>query len=443
MESMYKELGINTKKSCMISFVGGGGKTSHMFTLAKELKNFGRVLVTTTTKIFLPSKDEYDNLIVLDNESNEIFNESIDGITLLAKEINSENKVVGVDKTILDDIYIKGLYKFILVEADGAKCKPLKAPKEGEPIIPSKTNINIGIIGFDALDKKVEDVCFRDDIFTSITGKSGKELVDDDSILSLINNKFGLFKNTPNKCKRFFIVSKCDTNLSENRAIVLLKKVMKTEDVDRVFISSIFEGKFKRICIDVCGIVMASGLSRRMGSNKLIMKVNDEPMVETVIKEATLSHLKKVIVVYNKDEVLNIIKNYHVDCIYNPSPETGQSISVKLGLNESDKEDYIGFMFFVSDQPFITSTLINKILSEFVEKVDNIVIPIYNGKNGTPVVFPSYLREEFKSLDGDNGGREIIRNSQKVTKLKIENARLGMDVDTPEVYDSLRRLNNE
>lgn len=433
----YKELGINPKKPYMITFVGGGGKTSHMFKLANELKRFGNVLVTTTTKILLPDENSYDYLFVLETDNLTV---NKNGVTLLAQNINENKKLSGVDKYFLDDLYEKKSFKFILIEADGAKEKPLKAPNDTEPIIPLNTNINIGIIGVDALDKKVEEVCFRENLFKNITKKDKDEIVDDNSILSLISHDKGLFKDTPKKCKKFFIISKCDNKENKERALKVLDRALSCSNIDRLFLSSVNNNFINRVFVDVCGIIMASGLSRRMGKNKLLMKVENESMIERIVKACVSSNLKKVIVVYNKIEVKEKIKGYNLELLYNKNPEVGQSMSIKLGLDRANRINPKGYMFLVGDQPFIQSKLINSLLSEFIENNENIIIPKYREKNGNPVVFPKGLSEKFNALQGDSGGREIIKKYDKIKYLKFEDDIQGFDIDTKEDYEHINDL---
>lgn len=429
---MYKTLGLNLKNKYMITFVGGGGKTSLMFSLAYNLKQFGSVLVTTTTRILFDGENRYDNLVMLDKNKDDLFNPK-EGITLLGDSVE-HGKVVGVSKKLLDDLYDKKLYDFILIEADGAKEKPIKACKEGEPIIPSKTNINIGVIGVEALDKTVDEICFRKDIFKNITGYNLEDIIDDKCIINLINQDKGLFKETPKDCKRFFVVNKCDDENTQTRANCLLRKVMKLTNVSRVFLSSTYNNIFSREYFNVSGIVMASGLSRRMGQNKLLMNVNGKPMIENIVEQCTLSHLKNVLVVYSKEEVKNIIKNYDVTLCYNSRSEVGQSESIKIGVEKSSEYNVEGYMFLVGDQPFLKSETINKLLSKFE---NSIVIPVYSGKNSSPVTFPSYLKEKFFSLKNDNGGREIIKQCENIVKVKIDNSNEGIDIDTLEEYEAI------
>lgn len=431
----YKEIGLNPKKPYMISFVGGGGKTSHMLRLANELKKFGNVLVTTTTKILIPEKKDYDNLVILENNNLETPEK---GITVLAKSINKDNKIVGVDKDYLDNLYSENRFQFILIEADGAKEKPLKAPNETEPIIPLKTNINIGIIGGDALDRKINAVCFREDIFNNITGKSSGDLVDDESIVKLLNHDKGLFKDTPKNAKRYFIISKCDDNSKRERARILLNKVLSCKNIDKVFLTSIHKNFIEAVSINVCGVIMGSGLSRRMGSNKLLMELQNESMIEKVVRESVSSHLKSVAVVYNKDEVRDKVEGNNIEIIYNKSPEVGQSMSIKVGLEGIHNSEAEGYMFLVGDQPLVDSRLINSLLNKFKENKDNIILPKYKGINGNPVIFPSILKDKLSSLSGDLGGREIIKGYGKVTYLDVESSLQGFDVDTKEDYQYIK-----
>ncbi|MEG0371291.1 MAG: selenium cofactor biosynthesis protein YqeC [Clostridium sp.] len=434
MFDMYKELGIDIEEKYMISFVGGGGKTSLMFSLANQLQRFGSDLVTTTTKIFCPKEDEYSALYLLDSVRIEDIDPIKNKITVIGQNINNDNKIIGLPKEVLDTIHGKGVFDFILVEADGAKGKPIKAPNVTEPIIPDKTNINIGVMGVDALDEDISSICFRYEIFSSITQNTTK--VDDESVISLINHPLGLFKGTPETCKRYLVINKCDNNQKIKRGRDLLKKVICKTQVDKVFVSSIHKGNFQSESLNVCGIVMASGMSKRMGQNKLIMKIENKSMIKRVTSQCVNSHLRDVIVVYNEDIVLRQVCSLPIKTAHNLSPEMGQSMSIKVGL-KSISDDYDGYMFLVGDQPFIDSKLINKLLNRFEMDKKSIVIPCYRDDKGTPVIFPSLYKKDLICIQGDSGGREIIKHCENISKVLIEDKNKGMDIDTIEEYISI------
>lgn len=125
-------------KKSLITMVGGGGKTTGLFLLAKQLENS---LITSTTKFYRPPLDETITLVKWPQCKGE------EGkIPLIYSQVEGE-KVVGIDVEAVEKLKSLSLYEHILCEGDGARMKPLKVWKEGEPVIPPSTShlvINIG-----------------------------------------------------------------------------------------------------------------------------------------------------------------------------------------------------------------------------------------------------------------------------------------------------------
>src|SRR5690554_2496949 len=147
---------------CVISIIGAGGKTSTMVALAKELADQGKkVLVTTTTHISIEQGERVQALIVeMDYErikgkiQSQI--DRADIICLVSHRVEG-NKYKGITKEWVDHLILEGYFDVIIVEADGAKGRSFKAPGELEPVIPRSTNINILIIGSDAIHKPITE----------------------------------------------------------------------------------------------------------------------------------------------------------------------------------------------------------------------------------------------------------------------------------------------
>lgn len=184
----------------------------------------------------------------------------------------------------------------------------------------------------------------------------------------------------------------------------------------------------------ITGIIMASGFSKRMGKDKLLLNINGETLLERVIKAVKGSNIDEIIMTYRNHDVKTIGDKYNLNVIYNSNAEEGQSSSIKVGINAA-KPYTDGYMFFVADQPFLTSDIINKIIDIFNRNNSMIVMPLYKDKKGNPVVFPSYLKEELLMLNGDVGGREVIMgNLDRVKYIKIDNFSAGQDIDTWDEY---------
>lgn len=244
----YKALNIDLTKKELICFVGGGGKTSSMLRLAKELKEIGKsILVTTTTKIYKPNEKDYDRLIVEPNQ--DIVwdgNQMLKGeITFLGQGISSENKLLGVNKEIIDDLFQKEKFDYILVECDGAKNKPIKAPAFHEPVIPPKAGIVVGVIGLDALNKRINnESVHRPNIFSEIVSGKINEKIDEHKVVNLITSKEGLFKGIPKRSNKYLFLNKAETE-SRFRYGYKIKELLKNNNsIDKIIIGSIINFKY-------------------------------------------------------------------------------------------------------------------------------------------------------------------------------------------------------
>lgn len=186
----------------------------------------------------------------------------------------------------------------------------------------------------------------------------------------------------------------------------------------------------------ITGIILASGFSNRMGRDKLLIDIDGEKIIERVIKASVDSNLDEVILVYRKEEVKEIGDKYNIRTVYNEVANLGQSQSLKLGVSEAT--DAKTYMFLVGDQPFLTSSLINRLIDEYNKSDLPILIPYYNGLRGMPMLISSIFKEELLKVTGDKGGREIVeKNIDKVKRVYIEEEKLGVDIDNQEDLNSL------
>ena len=187
----------------------------------------------------------------------------------------------------------------------------------------------------------------------------------------------------------------------------------------------------------ITGIIMASGFSRRMNKDKLTLNFGGELVIEKVIKAAKKSKLDEIILVYQNEFIRDIGQKNNIKTIFNPSPEKGQSESMKLGIKASNLNTE-AFMFIVGDQPLLDSKTINKIIETFNNSDKEIIVPTYNGKKGSPTMFSSKFRNRLLEIEGDRGGRIIIEESpHEVRYVPIDDYKVGLDIDTWDEYQHL------
>lgn len=184
----------------------------------------------------------------------------------------------------------------------------------------------------------------------------------------------------------------------------------------------------------ICAIVMASGFSKRMGKNKLLMKYNNKFLIEHTLNIINECDFERKILVTQYDEIKLLGENLGYDVVMNTSPNKGQSESIKLGVKNSPKCD--GYMFFVGDQPLLNKSDIEKLIEIFNEDKSYIVIPRYNNKQGNPVIYPSTYKEDILNLNGDKGGKSIIKSSHKVKYVNVSENTL-FDIDDIKDFNHL------
>lgn len=231
----------NIKKGDVVSIVGSGGKSTLLFQLAKELKNECRVLVSTSARILMPSKKDYDCLYT-DVESY-INNKKLkaNGITVISKSFNSiTNKMIGIDDGDLDSL-IKD-FDIVLLEADGSRNMPVKGWKNHEPPVLNNTNKTIGIIPANFINKKKDrNFIYGFDEFNILTDNC--EYINFEAIGKICSHKDGIFKNS--KGQLYLFLNKAETE-EEIYASKELSKYLKEKIVNNPFNFKISFGSLEK-----------------------------------------------------------------------------------------------------------------------------------------------------------------------------------------------------
>ncbi|MBV7272021.1 molybdenum cofactor cytidylyltransferase [Clostridiaceae bacterium UIB06] len=189
-------------------------------------------------------------------------------------------------------------------------------------------------------------------------------------------------------------------------------------------------------------IIMASGYSKRMGKDKLLMPFRDKLLAEYIMEKVISCNFYSSIIVSKDERILNIATKKGLKAVENKNAYKGQSESIKLGINSTPIAD--GYMFFTADQPLISIDTIKLLINTF-NKYDscNIVIPRIKNRRGNPVIFPKKLIGELMSLEGDNGGKNVInKHTEDIIFVDIKDEYELTDIDTYEDYKKLLAFND-
>ena len=158
----FLELSAPDKKN-HVAIVGGGGKTTILHALGEQLH--GRTILTCTTKMGFDQNKFLPIYLKPDHET--IGNISIGKPVMVWEEIEGQ-KAIGVDPSMCDRWFT--IVDHVIVEADGSRRLPFKAPAEFEPVIPSSSTLVISTIGADSLDQVISDCCHRPNLVADLAG---------------------------------------------------------------------------------------------------------------------------------------------------------------------------------------------------------------------------------------------------------------------------------
>lgn len=195
--------------------------------------------------------------------------------------------------------------------------------------------------------------------------------------------------------------------------------------------------------VNIGSIILAAGLSKRMGKPKLLLDFHGESIISYPVRLATTHHLDPIILVggqYLQQIKERLIQYENITYIFNPNYESGMASSLKIGIQTVAK-DVDATMIFLGDQPCVTDEVIHSLRNECIANKDTgikIVRPRYDGKEGHPILFDKDLFHEFQSLEGDEGGKRILKKYKDAIKyIDFPVADWGKDIDTEEDYSNL------
>ena len=188
----------------------------------------------------------------------------------------------------------------------------------------------------------------------------------------------------------------------------------------------------------ISAILLAAGESNRMGQPKQLLPFGQSTIVERTLDNLLNSAVSETIVVlgYREGEIRKTIAGKPVKIVINPDYQQGMSASIIAGLKQIDKKAR-AVLIALGDQPFVDSQTINSLVEAFIANNRGIIIPVYQGRKGNPVIFAIKYKDELLNLKGDIGGREITKHHpDDVLEVAVNCEGILLDIDTMENYTS-------
>jgi molybdenum cofactor cytidylyltransferase len=467
---------LRTESSPCIAFIGAGGKTTAMFQLARQIPT--PVIVTATTHLGvwqIPFADKH--IITNTAAALEEIEHGLQGVILVTGSMD-EDRTKPINDNLLDWLHQFCGYHSIplLIEADGARQRPLKAWADHEPPIPSFVDQVLQVAGLRGLGKLLYDeYVHRPERFSKLSGLKVGEPIIPEALIRVLEHAEGGLKNIPTAARRVALLNQTDTLELQAIAHGMAQRLLSS--YHSVVISNLNQENIFAVHEPIAGIVLAAGESTRFGQPKQLLDWRGQPFVQAVAQNALDAGLSPVLVVTgaNAEQVGTAVMDLDVNVVRNNEWKSGQGSSIKAGVlsliqpspslpqirhqislidnKNSDVEfgmhpsgvlrkgahgagEVGGAIFLLADQPQITPSVIRALVEKHAEELYPIVAPMVLDRRANPVLFDRVTFSDLAKLEGDVGGRAIF-HKHRVEYLPWHDDSLLLDVDTPEHYQRL------
>jgi len=188
----------------------------------------------------------------------------------------------------------------------------------------------------------------------------------------------------------------------------------------------------------ISATILAAGSSSRMGkTNKLLLLINNKPIIELVCRTVLETKLSPIIVVtgYEHNKIKKVIPSEINDIIFNKDWKSGMMSSINKGMSKLDRS-LDGNMIILGDMPLITKTTLNLLIDEFKKyEGQQIVHPLYKSMQANPVIFPKKYFPDILKGRGDIGAKKILKKySKESISVSIDSDEVILDCDTRDDY---------
>ena len=223
-----------------VSLVGAGGKTTLINKLTESLRRKKKILVSSTTAFIKPEITMYDFMDYAYHKDYDLGSIDRPGIYIIGKGKNLEDLVLGLTNEDIENISSK--FDHSIIECDFSNGRPLKGFRDHEPIIPSSSDITVGILDIQSLGLVVNAANIHHlDKYLELTGSSIGSLVTIKHLTKVVNDKSALFKNAVGK--KVLYINKVEKEMDEALALNLYESLDLT-DIDMVVEGSLIEDRY-------------------------------------------------------------------------------------------------------------------------------------------------------------------------------------------------------
>lgn len=442
---LYQALGV--RQGDVVAFVGGGGKTSAMLCLARELRELGlRVLSTTTTRIASREIDRSISQLALGGAQlpppalADML--QANGHVFIYQKLKADDKLQGLRAEWFDQhIATTSWMDVTLVEADGARQLPFKGPYSHEPVIPATATLVVPVVGMNALGLPLDlEHVYGADMIAATTGHAEGAPVTQSLIAEVLVHPWLGLKGVPEGARVVPLLNQVQSEDTYVAASVIARRALQRRSIHRVAVGAVQDerGPVWEVHKRVGAVVLAAGRSTRMGSTKMLLPWGDATVVTHVCRTLSDMGLDTTVVVGHKAQaVADALAGLPVNLARNPDFAHGEMLSsLKVGLARLEARGAEGCLVVLGDQPTLRSEIIHMLLQAYREGRAGIIAPSYRQQRGHPVLIDRRYWPEIHNLPPGAAPRDVVRaHEDDVFHIVVDTPSILHDLDTPEDYE--------
>jgi len=431
---------LRLKTGDFVTFTGSGGKTTAMRVLAEELAAQGwRVLISTTTRLGVEQLTSFPAHLVAPSAAQVKHALAKEGSVLVVREVDeAKGKALGFAAS--EVAAWQPYADVLLVEGDGSKQRPLKAPAAHEPVVPPETTHLVNCVGLWALGQRLDSAAVhRPEILARLLRLSPDTRITPALLARLLRHPEGPARGAPPGARRFLLMNGVDQFEREREDVAWMeiqrmsRRLAAHPSFDAVLLAQLQHQppvvmRFGKIS----AIVLAAGAGKRFGGAKQLHPWQGQPLLRHVVMQALAAPVEEVIVVLGAHfpQTALALHGLPIKIVYQRQWQQGQSVSMQAGLRACQPQTEAA-LFVLGDQPQLPPDLLNEIIDTYRRTQAPIVAPRYGGQRGNPVLFDKALFPELHDIRGDTGGRPLFHRYSTETAWVDAGAYVLEDVDVP------------
>lgn len=469
---------LRLNRSACLALVGAGGKTSALFNLGRQLLKPlpvqraqavaarplirespagaaespapPAVILSATTHLAMEQLALADRHYILQGNADldALEQDLPSGVLLFTGPAGDDERTRGLSEPLMERLHQLADLRSLpmLIEADGSRRRPLKAPAAHEPVIPSWARQVAVVAGLSALGKPLNaERVHRPEIFSALSDTPLDAPVTPEGLTRLLLHPQGGLKGIPQGARRLVLLNQADTleiqgiarrmarSLLQAYAAVVVASIpaqaSSTPQEDQSQVAAVHER--------IAGVILAAGGAQRMGQPKQVLIWRSQPLVRHVAQAALEAGLAPVVVVVGSaaEQVEAAVQGLPVQLVHNPEWQLGQSSSVKAGVSALPAETGAA-VFLLADQPRTPVQLIVSLMEAHAATLSPLVAPLVQGRRANPVLLDRVTFPDLLALSGDQGGRALFAR-YPAHWVPWHDSTILQDIDTPEDYQRL------